>query len=272
MTDSRFVAVARGRQGGFSTLGLPGAVQYAGVSTELVIYYPNTPPPLTTVAGITTTDLFPSYSEFDTRYPPELRGAPGPYDLTTFQGVNALQAPNTNNYYGPFWGFDFTDSTFNLGSGPFTLEFWWRLGTSLPGNNSAKSAFVDVRLSSGLEIISIIIQSDGGIPLDPPNIRLIAGDFDSSVDSETIVSNEDATSFNHLAIQRHNATDYTVHYKGQPLKSWSRSDVSFSDAYLEIAPWALNVPGTSISQIRLSRSARYGTGPFFTPFSPFYAP
>jgi hypothetical protein len=205
MTDSRFVAVARGRQGGFSTLGLPAPVQYAGVSTELVIYYPNTPPPLTTVAGITTTDLFPSYSEFDTRYPPELRGAPGPYDLTTFQGVNALQAPNTNNYYGPFWGFDFTDSTFNLGSGPFTLEFWWRLGTSLPGNNSAKSAFVDVRLSSGLEIIS-------------------------------------------------------------------RSDVSFSDAYLEIAPWALNVPGTSISQIRLSRSARYGTGPFFTPFSPFYTP
>jgi hypothetical protein len=254
----------------------PAAILEVGGPPELIVYYLNNPPPLSTVRGVEFTDLI---SEF--------QGVPGPYDITTFQGVNALQAPNTNEYLGPYWELDISDASFDIGSDPFTFEFWWRLGTSLPLSDSPRSSsFVEVlygRNNSGPGGIYIILQYEGGSfgfdntpgvspppDFNTPNIKLVASDTSSPlINTTNYISSEDATSFNHIAIQRHNATDYTVHYKGQILQSWSMPDFSFTGKSFEFSPSAINVPGTALGQLRLTKRAHYGTGNFTPPTRPF---
>jgi hypothetical protein len=242
-------------------------------ANELVIWYPDEPPPQATIEGVTITDLWPDFAASrPSQYPP---GFPSSYVVDTFQGVNTLGAPDTDDYQGPYWEFSNLSNALDIGSEPFTLEFWWRLGTSLPGSNSTKSAFVQLGFESAVGGVSVILQSDGGSPplFVPPNIAISAGPGSNlAIDAEDVISSADASSFNHLAIQRHNETDYTVHYKGAVLQSWTMASFSYSSVPIIIAPWADNVPGTAISQIRLSKGALYGTGFFTPPFQPFFTP
>jgi hypothetical protein len=240
---------------------------------ELVIWYPDEPPPQATIEGVTITDLWPDYAASSPSvYPP---GFPSSYVVDTFQGVNTLGAPDTDYYQGPYWEFSNLSNALDIGSEPFTLEFWWRLGTSLPGSDSTKSAFVQLGFESAVGGVFVILRSDGGSPplFMPPNIAVAAGPGSEYVmNTEDVISSADASSFNHLAIQRHNATNYTVHYKGAVLQSWTMASFSYSSVPIIITPSAINVPGTAISQIRLSNSALYGTGTFTPPTEAFYDP
>jgi len=254
-------------EGGFTDVSFLNTltVDFEGAAVEpevneLVIYYPDEPPPLATVEGVTITDF-----------------EGGPYGTTAFQDVNALQAPNTNNYLGPYWELSNIDNAVDVGSEPFTLEFWWRLGTSLPtnGNFSAYVSFSFGFINAGQPGIFTILQYEGQeAPLNvSPNIRIVGGTGTESIEAtEDTISSGDATSFNHLAIQRHNATNYTIHYKGAVLRSWTMASFSYSSLPIEIQPAALNVPGAALSQIRITKSARYGTGTFTPPSTAFFTP
>jgi hypothetical protein len=276
--------------GGFTDVSFLNTltVDFEGAAevNELVIYYPDTPPPLSTVEGVTITDLWPDFAASrPSQYPP---GFPSSYVVDTFQGVNTIGAPDTDDYQGPYWGFSDLDDAVDVGSGPFTFEFWWRLGTSLPiSDNPTRSAFVQVEFGDGLSNtggVYVILQYEGGsgVFYSPPNIRINAGDGEERIVdniatydwifTEDVISSGDATSFNHLTVQRHNATDYTVHYKGAVLQSWTMPSISYSDLPIIISPAALNVPGTAISQIRLSKGALYGTGNFTPPSTAFFTP
>jgi hypothetical protein len=240
---------------------------------KLVIWYPDEAPPKATIKGVTITDLWPDFAASrPSVYPP---GFPSSYVVDTFQGVNTLGAPDTDYYQGPYWEFSNLSNALDIGSKPFTLEFWWRLGTSLPGSDWTKSAFVQLEFESAVGGVFVILRSDGGSPTlsSPPTIGMYAGPgSEYAMNTEDVISSADASSFNHLAIQRHNATNYTVHYKGAVLQSWTMASFSYSSVPIIILPTAINVPGTAISQIRLSNSALYGTGTFTPPTKAFYKP
>jgi hypothetical protein len=244
--------------------------------TELVIYYPDEPPPLATVEEVTITELQPGFVET----------SPNPYITTIFQGVNALQSPGNDDYEGPFWQVD-SGSAFDLSTEPFTLEFWWRLGTSLPIADDRSESQVEVALGyyeTGIPVIFMNLVYFGypGSFYYPPTIQIQASDGNlilvnnnftyNQFVSEDTISTEDATALNHLVIQRYNATDYTVHYKGVLLQSWSMPSISFTDIKLQFGAFGLNVPGAALSQIRITKSALYGTGTFTPPSTAFFTP
>jgi hypothetical protein len=221
---------------------------------EIVIYYPDEPPILSSVEGV----LFEDFS------------SPGVYSVTPFQGVNALQSLGTDAYDGPYWGADFTSEAINLGSGPCTIEFWWRAGsepTQTP--ELTEDSFIFFNVYSAFEfILTLELASSDLFGVSTETFRI-----SSDVSTQVSVSPEDAYTFNHVAIQRHSALAYTVHYKGQLLLSWDMdADYSLEGLYLEFYVASINIPGTSISQIRTTPKAIYGTGSFTPPAGPFFIP
>ena len=215
----------------------------------LIIYYPNTAPPLTTISGATVTDL----------------GSPSAYNTAIFQGVNALVATGTD-FAGPNYQVTATNEVFRLDSDPFTFEFWCRVGTSLPSNGAS---FVQVSL--GNSNYSEQIGFDLFHEFNFQKLKLVQ---DNSVKTDITPDSSSITNLNHVAIQRHSALAYTLHYKGAVVTSWNHNQnfLFASGIRLEFAALSDNVPGTGMSQIRLTKEALYGTGAFTPPAAPFFTP
>jgi hypothetical protein len=234
---------------------------------ELVIWYPDEPPPEVTIEGVTVSELA------------------DPYETVVFQGVNALQAPYAELLEGPSWRFDNINSAFDVASGPFTLEFWWRAGTSLATGGDNFTTFVQVDFRNDPEGLApldgFVVQLSSRYVIEnvefedgTPKINLQLASEDESIfeTHEEIISTSDATSLNHVAIQKHSTTSYTLHYKGILLTSFTAESLLFSNKSIGVLLESENVNGAAISQIRLSNSALYGTGSFTPPSTAFYMP
>jgi len=255
----RQIRATQARQGGFSAHVLPGAVAHDGLAS-LIIYYPNTPPPATTISGVTVTDL----------------GSPSPYNTVIFQGVNALLAPSPNVYDGPSYSFTATKEVFDLGAKPYTLEFWCRVGTIPAASNY--SSYVEVILANLLApenmLTGFILESESDFTPTSRRINVYQQIGESNIQGLSDPGGANVETFNHVAIQRHSELAYTAHYKGEVIESWNAaSNLSLTNGiFLKITTQSENMPGASVSQIRLTNKALYGTSAFTPPTAPFFTP
>jgi len=227
---------------------------------QLVVYYLDAPPPRTSKQGVIVEDLYPAFSG----------GGTASYNTVLFQGVRALTAPSASNDLSfPFWLVDSPKEVFDFGPRPFTIELWWRAFDNIV---SANNAFSYVALSLGPSI-TIILEYEGRQGRDPEIFLRDSQSAISSYQKIADVSYPEASSFNHLAIQRHSALAFTAHYKGNVIRSWSRtSDVSFEDqTFFQISASNFFATGAGFSQVRMTKGkAVYGTSSFTPPTTPFF--
>jgi hypothetical protein len=234
---------------------------------ELVIYYPDESPPLATVEGVAVTDWAPSdplYSQF----------GPSDYSTFTFQGVNALGTASSEFFY---WNINAPDETFDLGSEPFTVEYFVRLSSSYPFD-SYSEALVEVGVfdadggNFGVKFVfGLYSEVDFGVA---PRVRIATDAPIGTLEQFVLPTPSDVASFNHLVLQRHSSLAYTVHYKGELIYSWNEStNVSLAgkSRYRSFVS-VIGTTGAGMSQIRITKSARYGTGSFTPPTEAFFTP
>ena len=227
---------------------------------QLVVYYLEDPPPQTTKQGVIVEDLYPSFSG----------GGTASYNTVIFQGVRALTGSVSNtDFTFPTWQIRSPKEIFDFGSKPFTVELWWRAFDNIV---SANDAYSFVQLSIGPRL-TLILEYEGRQNKDP---LISFRDFEADGVRRTIldVSYQDASTFNHLAVQRQGPLDFTVHYKGNLIYSWDRSlDVSFTESNINIAVDNFFATGAAISQVRMTKGkAVYGTSSFTPPTTPFFRP
>lgn len=249
-------------------------VPTAASTDSVVVYYGNSPPPLTTLEGVVVTDL----------------AAPSPHQVVTFQGVNALQNPQNSTYAGPSWEFKSPGEVFTTDNEPFTFEYWARLGTSLPPSTYSPYAQAGSYVTADIiaynpvgEVdekaysVTTTLSYEGDTGVANPLTIDIGGILGENVADDFadffVISEASAMALTHVAIQRHNATSYTVHRNGVSIAAWTASEtVPYDNTKILINMGSINVPGTAVGQARLSRGALYGTGSFTPPTTPFFTP
>jgi hypothetical protein len=234
---------------------------------RLVIYYIDTPPPQSTIEGVTIEDLYPAFSG----------GGTASYNTVTFQNVKALTAPSaSNDSTFPFWLINSPSEVFDFGSDPFTIEFWWRAYDTIV---SAGDAFSFVELNLGRTSYAdqsgelyVLLEYEGR---QDRGAEILLRDLNVNIGARTSVSNSDASAFNHIVIQRHSELAFTMHYKGSIIYSWDRtSDRSFTGkTSFTIGASNFFATGAGFSQIRMTKGkAIYGTGGFTPPTTAFFTP
>jgi hypothetical protein len=223
---------------------------------ELVIWYPDEPPPQATIEGVTITDITEE----------------GQYDVVTFQGVNALSNESTSlvslNRSGLIAnisdaGLVFTNS--------WTVEVFGRLGISFATNddNDTSSTFQIGLYSSEDMIIGFTLVYRDPVGVSESSFYMYAYNNDFQQSNQALSSGQAGT-FNHIALQKHGPNQVTVHYAGQ--KIYEGSFTVANSVELDLVIDQRGTPGVAASQIRLSNSALYGTGNFTPPTEAFYDP
>ena len=232
---------------------------------KLVIWYPDEAPPKATIKGIKLTNFG--------------------YGIVPFQSVNAFRTSPGGSEFGAYFessGFSFLPQT-----GPFTFEFWGSVGDSAGSIiDPFDVSLVDKSfLESGGEegdgvgfISRVVIPSFGPVETELKlNFAFAAyqeGFSTFSVTDQALTPD----AFNHIAFQRHNSTDYTLHINGVLIHSiHTETELSWPESMVVtgvVRPTGTGVfiPENAISQIRLSKSALYGTGTFTPPTKAFYKP
>ena len=239
----------------------PAGTRRASDKDQVVLYYLDSPPPRTTKQGVIVEDLYPAFSG----------GGTASYNTVLFQGVRALTGSVSNtDFTFPIWQIRSPKEIFDFESKPFTVELWWRAFDNIISANDAYS-FVELKIGPRL---TLILEYEGRQDKDP---LISFRDFEADGVRRTIsdVSYQDASAFNHLAVQRQGPLDFTVHYKGNLIYSWDRSsDVSFTDnTDILVAVDNFFATGAAISQVRMTKGkAVYGTSSFTPPTTPFFRP
>jgi hypothetical protein len=227
---------------------------------ELVIYYPDTAPPLATVEGVTFTAF--------------ITGSRFAYETTSFQDVNALTVPTTtagDPTKGAFYNATLPTDPAYLTSDQLTFEFWGRAGTSLPQVSTTDAICVAGLLSADFNsFIDVSIGAGQAAAL-----RVNWGTEGGQAETRTVnLSTADGTSLNHVSLQRLSSRNYALHYKGQLVDSFTVPfDASvFAGGQVSFVVASSGIPGTALSQIRLTNTALYGTGNFTPPSTAFFTP
>jgi hypothetical protein len=237
------------------------------VCAGVVIYYPDTEPPLATDSGIVVNDLnFSSESIWST---------------FVFQGVNALRIPSNTNFDDTSWRLDITTGSFNASANNLTVEFFARLGSNLDGTPFPVSGWgLVIRNSDESPLVGVNgLFDDSGtgngfvgeqlllVGIDDPNVEPAPGE---SYSYRQNITTSDATTMKHVAIQQINGNQVTVHYGGTKIYDVAKTltDATYIDFYV----FSMRIDDPAISQIRVSNSALYGTGAFTPPSTAFFTP
>jgi hypothetical protein len=229
---------------------------------ELVIWYPDEPPPLSTNALVTIV-------EEDTG---------GDYNTIVYEGTNSLQSASNELY----------DTVFTLSNAEllgddqsFTVDFFARLGTSLSGD-SFRFSYVGfifstsfdggVTYSAALDV-SLLFYVGGVIETGGPEQILQVYDYNIENPTEAYIelTPTQVTTVKHVAIQYIAGSKTVVHYDGVKVFDENVQPDGLYRVYAFIGN--NNLPNQLLSQIRLTAGARYGdletisvpSYPFFTP-------
>jgi hypothetical protein len=250
-------------EGGFTDVSFLNTltVDFEGAAepevNELVIYYPDTAPPLATIEGVTIEEI-----------------ANDVWSTFSFQGVNALEIPSNSSGNTTWWIIDFASESFNTELGSLTVEFFARIGTNATNDNNNKTSgwLAQLRNSNESERVAVIGEFDAD-----PFYRILAVN-DSEVYPEGAdfytyqqsVTSEAAATMKHFSLQLIEGAQIIAHFDGTKVYDSSRTVSPMR--YLFFYIFANEVSGTAISQIRITKSARYGTGNFTPPSTAFYVP
>jgi hypothetical protein len=213
--------------------------------------------------------------------------ATGDYGTTTHLGqlAFAAQEGDDESSYSHDWQIEIPDETL---SGDFTIEFWARAAIISPPLGSVGSSIVQVQSDNGFGLnMSHSAQWDDyenpGTPEENNQIdfRLIQ-DTDSGLTLNRAGVYESFGSsvqgWKHACFQRINGQN-VFHYDGDPLVL-TQTDGTMPtpgliplNAVLSFTAFnAEPFTNSAIGQIRISNSARYGTGSFTPPTEAFYVP
>jgi hypothetical protein len=234
------------------------------IPLSLIIYYPDEPPPQATVKGVAFEDKNDGLE----------------YSVVEFEGVNALTTVEPN-FKGPDWEAALPGS-FNLGTGPFTLETSLRTGVDI-------DTFAELRMYDGefgdnfffIVFVSIEVLNSGNylvrIQADLQDERFRLDRVVPALSGEAV---DDVKDFAHVSFQRINSRTYVLHRKGVVIKTWELPEESPPIDFGSIDTTKIRfsaisdagLPMPAVTQIRLTNTALYGTRNFKPPTRPFFVP
>lgn len=242
--SQRFVQVASAAQGGFSVRSLPAAVQYAGLLQELIVYYPNTAPPLTTAEGVTVSGDGSGNSA---------------YAVVSFSGQNALSQDEPLDE-----GWILQELPEGSFPGEFTVEFYQKINNAEgDGQSRVYVDFGDDDGGFGVEtVFPAYTPEQSGI-----EIRIFNND---NLDE---IFQSASGQYVHCSIQRIGQSQIVFHYGGSSVFS-TQDGFTGPMTFLQfgVTPNTTGGLDTALGQIRITAQALYGTGSFTPPSQPFFIP
>jgi hypothetical protein len=216
---------------------------------DMIIYYGETAP-LTTLSGAAVTGS-------------------GIYSIIALNGVNTLTIPFSNSADSTSWSVGLTDESFQI-IDSFTLEFFGRLGASLPSGETQYSfllvsLFDDLEQTFESEILGFYYNFDDPFGGGAPNLYVQYYDANDFIEPD--VSAEDAIAMRHFAVQLIGGNRVVVHFNGSVIYDEVKS--YNVPASLAFSLYSFKVDGPALGQLRLSNTALYGADAF-TPPGPLF--
>lgn len=261
-SNLRFAQAARARQGGFSIIQPPAPAVYAGIEDSALVIYWTESGPAANLAGVTFDEPF--------------IGGDFNYGTEVFQGQLAARIQNSDEggSYHPV----IDEDVFLVAGDDFTFEYWARTSPATVDGGVFNIILKDQVNNTNTQINtgfpSAELDSQGNPIVYYKLLANVATSEDSvSVNIYSSISAK-VNSFNHVAIQKI-GPDWYVHLNGQSLP-FNDSDRSLGFAFVDGMALEIGLGGSSgvssVGQIRILKTALYGTGNFTPPTEAFYIP